>query len=163
MCATTWASERFSVFTKSWLIMSDGMVLIAFLRMKPGPQFRTAMSRLSSSHNRRNVLLLGRPKNMPRAGLSERSMTRDDIFAFGHSLRCFIALGLHSFFSSSSPPYISRHTLQYSWYRTTGVGAGILVVIRSSSSQHRRGYVCSKYWQYCSRTCRRFWQGFVEP
>lgn len=100
---TTCASERFSVFTKSWLTMSDGMALIAFLGIKPGPQFRTAMSRLSSSHNRRNVLLLGRPKNMPRTGLNERSMTRDDIFAFGHSLRGFIALG----YTLSSP--LRRH------------------------------------------------------
>mmetsp|Transcript_121 Transcript_121/g.256 ORF Transcript_121/g.256 Transcript_121/m.256 type:complete len:99 (+) Transcript_121:278-574(+) len=73
------SSERSSVLTKSWSKTSLETTLIAIRKIKAGPQFRITQSRLSSSHVRRNTLALGKPKNIPSTGLSERSITRDEI------------------------------------------------------------------------------------
>jgi hypothetical protein len=52
------ASSSSSVFAKGWTKSLQGIVDNADLRIKPGPQFRMALSLLSLSHSRRNCLLL---------------------------------------------------------------------------------------------------------
>ena len=78
-CTETSDSFKFSVLTKASSSASCGMICTAFLIMYAGPQFLTALSLLSRSSSLRNWLPFRFPKNIPKTGFKERSITMDEI------------------------------------------------------------------------------------
>lgn len=100
-CSTMLDDSRSSVRTNSASKNTSGTPRRAETRTNAGPQLRIVESWINSSHLRRKVLLVLKPKKIPRTGFNERRMTWVVIFGLA-----FFFLGV-LFFAGGPPALVS--------------------------------------------------------